>query len=142
MSSIDMEPFYDDIIETHCLKNGIPCERQRSVPASAENFLSQDRQNKHLRQKRNSSMFHVDCEFRPRPPVLCARMSAQRIVLRTEGHEAVMSAATSDAILSAAQAPLAHDRYLRLHGCVGQRTARLQHCPRQRRRKEFRRRNR
>ena len=125
----------DDIIETHCLKNGIPCEGKNLFPVCGE--FSQSIVRKALTGEENSYV-SVDCELPPRP--LC-RMSAQRIVLRTEGHEAVCQR-RHRMLYSRSSGTACHDRYLRLHGCVGQRTARLQHCPRQRRRKELRRRNR
>ena len=59
----------DDIIETHCLKNGIPCEGKNLFPVCGE--FSQSIVRKALTGEENSYI-SVDCELPPRPPVLCA----------------------------------------------------------------------
>ena len=59
----------DDIIETHCLKNGIPCEGKNLFPVCGE--FSQSIVRKALTGEENSYV-SVDCELPPRPPVLCA----------------------------------------------------------------------
>lgn len=59
----------DDIIETHCLKNGIPCEGKSLFSLCGE--FSQSVVRKVLRGEQNDYL-SVDCELPPRPPVLCA----------------------------------------------------------------------
>lgn len=59
----------DDIIETHCLKNGIPCEGKSLFSLCGE--FSQSIVRKALKGASNDYL-SVDCELPPRPPVLCA----------------------------------------------------------------------
>ncbi len=59
----------DDIIETHCLKNGIKCEGKSLFSLCGE--FSQSVVRKALTGEETETV-SVDCQIPPRPPVLCA----------------------------------------------------------------------